>query len=637
MNKRSKNLKGFSLVELILAIAVFTAMISSLTYLVIDTTRTLENINTRNNATRVTEEIYTALILLKEDAWYNIARYTKEGSKHLEFVSGKYEIVDGEEVKDGITYSFSIEPVMRDSLRNIVLEGGTIDPHSRLINIVINWEDRFGKIYTLNPKIYVNDWNTNSISYTTKEDFDSGTFSDTKSDVIEDGEVRLLSMKYADWCNPSLSMSAFDLPQQGIAKTISTHGEKIYMGTGENSSGISFMDATVVGEPPVVTNGLDTFDGYKTNDVFGLDGYALLATDTNDKEVLIININEVPYTEVGHFNSSGSQDATAVFAVGNIGFVSHANNLTLFDLSSKIGSRPQIRTISVGGSSLITDIYADENYVYLAVTNNPDGFGFFIYSYTPTLQLVGRSNFGNTLATSLFISEDKNRAYIGTKSNSGNEFFILDISNKNTTYPIIAAYELGSLSVSSVVAVDNRAIIGGTGGEEYVVLNLEDEDIPIKCGGLNIDTGINAISLARQGLNVYTYILTGDANKELKIIRGGPGGGGPDGEGYLAYGEYLSEIFDTHSETSTFYILSLKTLIPSQTSLKVQLRTSNDSNMSGSIWLGPDGTPSTVFSATDIYDLPSIFTGRYLQYKAVFQSDTVSTPLLQELIFNYEK
>jgi len=635
MNKRKRKLKGFSLAELILAIAIFASASSMLVYLVIDSTRTLENIYTRASATQLVETVYNSIVILKEDAWFNIARYTGEGEKYIQFNSGTYEVLDGRGSREDMTYYFTVDNVMRDTLRNIVTEGGTLDPHTRLITINVSWSDRLNASHTVTSKIYMNDWNTNSIVWTTQTDFDSGSYSDTMSQITQDGEVRLLSMKYADWCNPSLSLSSFDLPQQGIAKTISTNGDIIYMGTGENASGISFMDATVTGEPPVITNGVDTFDGYKTNDVFGLNGTALIATDTNDAEVVIIDISGAEYTRIGYFDSSGPQDATSVYAVNDIGFVTHANNLTLFDLSSKTGLRPQLRTISIGTSnSLVTDMYVDENYAYLTVTNNQ--YEFLIYRYSPTLQLIGQGDIGNASPTALFVSEDKNRAYIGTVTNTDKEFFVLDTSTKNTTYPTIASYELGLLSVNSVVAIDNRAIIGGYGGQEYVVIDIENETTPIQCGGLEIDTGINALALARRDVNVYTYILTGDSNQELKIIRGGAGGG-PDGQGYLASGEYLSRIFDTTSSTSEYYILSLKATIPTGTSLQVQIRVSNDSNMQGSEWIGPDGTSSTYFSTSDIFDLPPLLIGRYFQYKAVFGSDTVSTPLLEELVINYEK
>ncbi len=69
-NKR--NLKAFSLVELIIAIGVFATISSMLIFLVIDAKKTLDNTKTRATATNLVQEINSALILLKNQSWQNI-------------------------------------------------------------------------------------------------------------------------------------------------------------------------------------------------------------------------------------------------------------------------------------------------------------------------------------------------------------------------------------------------------------------------------------------------------------------------------------------------------------------------------------------------------------------------------------
>ena len=254
-----------------MAIGIFAIISSMLIFLVVDATRTLENTRTRSKAAQLTEGIYTSLILVKSQAWYNIAKHTNEGLKHLEYSLGEYLILDGEIVQNGLTYSFTIEEVQRDTNGNIIQTGGANDPHTRLINIFISWIDRIGKVHSINPKMYVNDWNTHSIVYTTKTDFDTGIFTETMSQTVEDGEVRLLSMKYSDWCNPTLSLTQHDLTRSGVASALFTIGDYVYMGTGENASGDAFSKISVAGEPPVVAE-LGTYNGYKVYDVFGLNG-----------------------------------------------------------------------------------------------------------------------------------------------------------------------------------------------------------------------------------------------------------------------------------------------------------------------------------------------------------------------------
>lgn len=635
MKRFKKKLKGYSLVELVLAIGIFAIISSMLVMLVVDSTRTLSNTVVRSKATQLTQEIRTTLTMMKSIAWYSVAQHTDQGAKHIELVGTQYQILEGEKIQDGLSYFFTINRVQRDSSLNLVDSGGSQDPHTRLISITISWADWLGKIHEINPKIYINDWNTNSIVWTSSSDFLQGITNGTLVQELSGGEVRLQSMKYADWCNPSLSLSAHDLPQQGIATTISTSGDIVYMGTGENASGLSFIKATVLGEPPQVT--VDgTFDGYKVNDVFGLNGNALLATDSNGEEVVILDITSPTPSKIGFFDSSGPQDATTVFAYENKGFVSHGNNLTIFDLTSKTGSRPQLATISVGSSnSVVTDIYIDDTYVYISLTNHT--YELLIYEYKNGLNLVAFADIGDMNTTTLFVSDDKTRIYLGTSTNAGAEFFIINSTTKVGALPVISSYDLGLLSVKALITADKRAMIGGTGGEEYTVLDITNENAPVKCGGLNIDSGINAIALAKHGINLYSYILTKDASQELKIVRGGPGGGGPDGEGFLPSGTYTSNIFDTNSSTAEYYVLSITSTVPVGTSLKLYVRASNSSDMSGIPWIGPGGTAETFFQDTGFYDLPLGVIGRYFQYEAIFESDTIQTPLLEEVVINYEK
>lgn len=628
-------LKGFSLAEILLAIGIFGVISSSLILLVVDSTRTFENIQSRYKATLLTQEVKDSILMLKKQGWYNIARHTGTGEKHLEYTSGTYEIVDGDGTRGDLTYNFTVEQAQRDLSRNLVETGGTIDPHTRVITININWVDRLGQTVSISPKMYLNDWNTNSFLHTTVEDFLPGNQEYTLVQNLNGGEVRLQSMFYADWCNPSLSMTSHDLPGQAIASSISTYDTTVLMGTGGNASGLPFLKATVAGDPPTVNIDSSYSSSDKVNDVFVQDNIALLATDSNAKEVIILNIASSPFLETGFFDGSGPQDAAAVYRYNNRGFVTHGNTLSIFDLSSINGSRPLISSTNLG--AVASDIFVDDTHIYMTLTSSTNDF--VIYSYSPTLQKVGEINLNSSSATSLFISEDSTRAYVATAVNSTSEFYILNISNKSNP-TIISSFDTvssGGLSPTTVAAVDNRAILAGTGGEEYTVLDITNETAPIRCGGLQINTGVNSLSLVKQGINHYTYVVTKDSSSEFKIIRGGPGGGGADGNGYLPLGSYTSSIFNSGSDTSTYYLLGMTSTIPAGTSLRLQLRASNNADMSGASWKGPDNTENSYYTLSGVYDLDSMFAGRYLQYRAFFESDTVRTPLLEEIIINYEK
>jgi len=67
----------------------------------------------------------------------------------LEFVDGTYNIANGPGLQNSLNYFFTVSHTYRDNLGQIVTEGGTLDPHTRTIDINIQWRDRLGKLYTL--------------------------------------------------------------------------------------------------------------------------------------------------------------------------------------------------------------------------------------------------------------------------------------------------------------------------------------------------------------------------------------------------------------------------------------------------------------------------------------------------------
>jgi type II secretory pathway pseudopilin PulG len=207
-----KKLKGFSLSELVLAIGIFSMISSSLTLLVVDSTRSSQNTRVRAEASHFIQEIGNALVSIKSDSWYNLAQYTETGPKHLNFENNKYSIMEGSGEYKNFIYEFSVGHASRDDNFNLVSSGGTIDPHSRLISISIIWIDALGKSHTLDPQIYINDWNSNSIVYTAESDFSIGTHSGTIVSNLQGGEIHLEELFYPDWCNPELSITSYDLP-----------------------------------------------------------------------------------------------------------------------------------------------------------------------------------------------------------------------------------------------------------------------------------------------------------------------------------------------------------------------------------------------------------------------------------------
>ena len=652
MSKQKKGLKGFSLAELILAIGIFSAMSSFLVLLIIDSTRTIENIRTRERATRLTEEVFNTLLTLKGQTWYSIASHTNEGSKHLQKNLEGYEIVDGEGSRDEMTYSFTINPVMRDSFYNLVQEGGVNDPHTRKININITWTDRLGQEKTISQNVYMNDWNTKSIVYTSKEDFSTGSHDQTVAIDLTGGEMRLQKRFYSDWCKPELSLntdlSEYDIPGSATPRSIFAQLGHAYLGTRGEATGEPFTKLNIEGVDPPLVSVDGTFAGYNVNDIYVLGDYAFLATNDDNKEVVIIDISSTPYGEVGYFNAPGSDDAYTVMVYNGIGYVGQMENIHTFNLSSYIGGRTRIGTIRASSwlfasVAKVSQIKVLGDYLYAVLDWDWYELAIIRITNPASMSITSQTSVNNQQVYDMYLSEDGNRAYFGTTHSSNEkEFFILDTSSKSGARPKIASLDIADTTIRGIAIVqegsNKYAIIVGTGGEEYGVYNLNNESSPTRCGGMDINTGIYDIDSIRDSYtNAFSYIITGDVSREFKIIRGGPGGGGEDGYAYYNEGTYISVPFNSQSESSEYYMLGITTQIPEDTDIQIQIRASNDAGMSSATWTGPDGTSDTSYKLTGIYNIPPEIKGKFFQYKVVFSSDSINeSPLLEELVINYE-
>jgi len=640
--------KAFSLVELLVAVALFTAIVMIVSTFAIEAVRATGNTGKRNNAIFKIKEISNAFTIIKNDMWSVITSNTNAGDKHLLFENNKYTLVNGASELEGISYSISINEVYRDANGDIVTSGGSLDPHTRKALITASWIDIIGETISVESDIYVNDWNTLEWVITTQDEFNLGSFDKTKSTNSEGGEVTLQQIIYPDWCKPSLAVNEYDIPGDATAKTLFSKIGETYLGTGGNTSGVAFTKLSISGVDDPVINVEGEFNGYLTNNIFVDGNYAYLATTNNSKEVVILDISSTPYTEIGYFNTSRTEDANSVYVVGNTGYVAAGRYVFTFDLSSKTGSRSQlgIKQISLnqnwGATASVSQIVVINNYLYASL--DQDWYELVIVNVTnpANMQITSQTSVNNQQTFDIYVKSDGTRTYFGTGSSSyEREFFILDTSNKSGARPTIGRYDTNGMSVKGIAIVeeDNRAVLVGVSGEEYQAVDISNEASPVRCGGMQLNAGINDVDSVRDSQsNSYSYILTNDTSTDFRILRGGPGLGGDEtGYGYPDQGNFTSAVFDSTSATALYYSFDFIAEVPAGTDIKFQLRSGNTSDLSSQSWLGPDGTTGTFYENSGGVIPQIISNKRYLQFKAYFTSDTISTPILKEVRINYQK
>ncbi len=551
-------------------------------------------------------EMHEAVRSVRARGW---TQFAVNGVFHPQVISNQWQLALGSEVVDGLTRSIQIADDGSDqSSKKVTLTAGTLI------------ED-----------IYLTRYLDNLIfTQTLQSEFDFGTKMGTITTNTTGGEITLGAGGYGDWCNPNLNLGSLDLPKNGVANAISAIIGRAFAGTGENASGVSFANIQIADADPPTASVLGTYDGYKTNGIFGESDYAYLATDNNSKEVEIINLTAQPYTEAGWFNTPfSSANATSVYVSGNRGFVTAGIFLYVFDLSSKSGSRPL-----VGFPHLLlgtgTSIVVNGNYAFVSISGSSIEMQIIDISNPWSIFQIGYADVNGQDGKRVFVNSTATRVYLATNASASlPEFFVIDTTSKSGSRPTLGTYDANGMNPKDLAVVTgNKALLVGTGGEEYQVLDITNEAAPVRCGGLNLDTGVNGIaSVLEPDGDAFSYIISGDSGSEFKIIEGGPGGR------YTSSGTYTSASFNPGYSTS-FNRLSFSGSIPADTDLKAQIAVSTDcQNFS---YIGPDGTSGTFYSTIGGAFPIGLNTGSCFRYQLFLSTTTPSaTPVFNDITVNY--
>lgn len=633
--------QGQFIIELLITIGLTSIMLPALLTGFFSVRSSTLSQDQKLQAVSYLKEAVEAVRIVRNNSWSQVAT---NGTFHPIISGSSWILVSGTEVIS--PYNFSrqivIDNVYRDLNGTIVTTGGTLDSSTKKVTVTVSWN---APVFSnVNSVIYITRYlDNNSLIQTSETDFNAGSITNTVITNINGGEVTLGAGGGGSWCDPNLSITALDLPKNGVANAVSAIEGGAFAGTGDNASGVSFANITIANTKPPIASIVGTFDGFKTNGVFGETNYAYLATDTVSKEIEIIDLTHLTdgkYPEAGYFNAPGNDKGNSVFVLGNIGYMISGNHLYTFDLSSKSGSRPQLGTVSLAGTG--NKIYVIGSYAYIAVDS--DTTQLQIIQVSPdgrTLTVVGWAQVNGREGKGIYVNNSATRAYLATEASlTQRELFILDISTKTGNRTILGSYDSNGMNPKGITVVPgNKAILVGSGAEEYQVIDITNETNPIRCGGLQIDTGVNGVSgIIEQDGDAYSYIITGDTSTEFKIIEGGPGGQ------YASSGTFTSGVFDAGS-TVTFNRFIPTFTQPNQASIQFQIAVadavSDSCTNANYYFIGPDGTSGTYFTSAGPIPLADngqgyVNPGRCIKYKAYLStSDLSQAPVLYDVSFNY--
>lgn len=638
--------KGQMLVEILLVIAITAIMLPALLTGLISSKQGKAQQGQRVQAIALMREGVEILRNLKEQSWSYIAT---AGTYYPEITDNNWSLASGSENIGTHTREIEITDVYRDSAGNIVTSGGAYDPSTKRAVITVSWGTPLSS--NVSSTLYFTRYaNNESSEQTTETDFDEGDNEGTIVTNVGGGEVTLeAGGGGGDWCNPSLSVTEVDLSRQGVPTAISAYQGTIVTGTGGNASGPTFVRTSVSGNEPPTTNFVGEFDNSKANAVFTENNRGYIATDTNSEEFQILDLTQftdspanTKFLKTGYFDAPGNGDGLSVYVVGGVGYAVSDNTFYTFDLTSHTGSRPALNSgLTLSGNGV--KIVVVGSYAYVATNSTTTQLQVIDVSNPTSPAIVASFSAGNSRAgTDVSVNSSGTRAYLATENSStAREFFIINTEIKSGSLPAVGTgFDTSGMSPRGIsVGTGNKIIVVGTGGTyQYQVVDISNELNPSLCGTLQIPAGANAVSsLLQDDGYAYSYVVTGDANAELKIVLGGAGG-------QFAYeGTFTSGPIDPGS-TVNFNYFSPIFITPPQTSLTFQVAIANAVNdncdEANYFFVGPDGTENTFYTGEGAIPTATFGSyqnpGRCLKYQANFTtSDTSVSPTLEGVLINF--
>ncbi|MCF6276951.1 MAG: fibronectin type III domain-containing protein [Candidatus Magasanikbacteria bacterium] len=352
---------------------------------------------------------------------------------------------------------------------------------------------------------------------------------------------------------------------------------------------------------PVVLGTTATM-GDSTNNVFVSGSIAYVAARSSGLKIVDVSSSTAPVI-LGTYNTTNY--AYDIFVSGTIAYVADFSaGLHLIDVSSSTAPT-LLATQDTPGLAYAVVVSGTIAYV---ADDNTGGLQIIDVSSSTAPSIVGSYTACGSNVYDLSVIG--NYAYLACGVNG---LYVVDVSS--STAPTL------SDSINIGVVVRNISVSGDyaylSSSKEFAVINISDPANITHASNRSYNTLSDVFVLDN-----YLYVYNSkNSTSYLDIIKV---------QNYKTSGTFTSSIIDTTANVS-FGALSWNGALPSNTTLTVKARTSDDSGMSGA---GEWGTCTSLSSGTDITDDATCVsdTNRYVQYQAILtSSDVDATPTIEDI------
>ena len=413
--------EGFSLVEVLLAVAIFGFIASGIVGAIIYGRSSNADAGNRTRAVQLADEGIQAIRNIKNASFNNL----NDGTYGLTQSSNVWSLSGSSDTSDIYTRQASI---------------ATVDNVRKTATVTVGWDEGQG-----NSQVSIITQLTNWMASIAKL-----------------------------WPNATLAGS-LDATGTSNGIEVATQGNYAYMvrGTTANSLVIANISNPAA---PTLTSTL-TMAASPTN-IFVSGNYAYITTSSNTAELQIVNIaNPATPTIVGTYDAPGSADGLSVQVVGNYAYLARAANGGLNEFVIVNVSNPAVPTIAgaYGNNVTMNDVYVSGSYAYIG--SNSTTQLLVVNISVPLLPILSASFTLSTVGPISSLAGFGTTLLVGQTSTLS----VLNISNPLAVTRTGNVTTTGSTAVNEITvdSTNTYAFIGtATTSAEFQVVSLATPSAP---------------------------------------------------------------------------------------------------------------------------------------------------------------
>ncbi len=410
--------RGFSLVEVLLAISIFVLMASGVIGAILYGEQSSVLSGVRARAVFLSGEGMEAVRGIRDRDFSNLS----VGTHGISQSSGQWEFSGNQDAEGIYTRRIQVSSVDGDTFQ---------------VQTTVSWPEYLGRSGEVSLVSYLTNWR---------------------------------ALREGQWANPALAYS-LDLTGNNSGEKVQIQNNYAYVILSSGTPNFLVIDIT---DPlNLVLMGSATLSGPLRNLVVS-GNYAYIASGANNNELQIVNIaTSSSPTLQGSFNAPGNQDAHGVAISGSTAYIVRSGGTEMYAINVSNPSSPSSSgSLNLSGS--LSDIVVSGSRAYVASSSNSEEVQVVNISNPASMSVVSSFDLaGNGDALSLAVLD--NTLFAGKQ---GGEIFAIDISNPASLTVRSSANGQNAINNLAIGGDVNQYLFAASdeNSAEFQVINIQDHD-----------------------------------------------------------------------------------------------------------------------------------------------------------------